>query len=99
MEILTPAEVAARLRVPESWVYEKTRARCRKPIPTMRLGRYVRFDWAAVLAWLGDGAGAPETARRIDPRPYRTESEELRLADARLKDALLKMPLKDWPEA
>jgi hypothetical protein len=28
-DILTPEEVAARLKVPDSWVYEKTRSRCR----------------------------------------------------------------------
>ncbi len=44
-DILTPEEVAARLKVPESWVYEKTRARCRNPIPCLRLGRYIRFQW------------------------------------------------------
>jgi excisionase family DNA binding protein len=51
-DILTPEEVAARLKVPPSWVYEKTRARCRNPIPCLRLGRYVRFDWNAVIKWL-----------------------------------------------
>src|ERR1700678_2964507 len=51
-DILTPEEVAARLKVPESWVYEKTRARCRNPIPCLRLGRYVRFDWNAVIKCL-----------------------------------------------
>lgn len=50
--ILTPEELAARLKVPDSWVYEKTRRRCRNPIPCLRLGRYVRFDWVAVAAWL-----------------------------------------------
>jgi excisionase family DNA binding protein len=51
-DVLTPEELAARLKVPESWVYEKTRARCRNPIPCLRLGRYVRFDWNAVISWL-----------------------------------------------
>ena len=31
-DILTPEELAARLKVPESWVYEKPRTRCRSPI-------------------------------------------------------------------
>jgi excisionase family DNA binding protein len=51
-DILTPEELAARLKVPDSWVYEKTRGRCRNPIPCLRLGRYVRFDWTAVATWL-----------------------------------------------
>ena len=41
-DILTPEELAAKLKVPDSWVYEKTRGRCRNPIPCLRLGRYVR---------------------------------------------------------
>jgi len=51
-DIITPEELAARLKVPESWVYEKTRGRCRNPIPCLRLGRYVRFDWTTVAIWL-----------------------------------------------
>jgi len=62
-DILTPEEVAARLKVPPSWVYEKTRARCRNPIPCLRLGRYVRFDWQAVIMWL-TAAAAEENATR-----------------------------------
>jgi excisionase family DNA binding protein len=54
--LLTPAELAARLRVAESWVREKTRERARlrdrDPLPVVRLGKYVRFSWAAVEAWL-----------------------------------------------
>jgi hypothetical protein len=49
-DIITPEELAARLKVPDYWVYEKTRGRCRNPIPCLRLGRYVRFDWVAVAA-------------------------------------------------
>ncbi|HXZ11861.1 MAG TPA: helix-turn-helix domain-containing protein [Candidatus Sulfotelmatobacter sp.] len=54
--LLTPAELAARLAVPQSWVREKTRERARQhdrdPLPVVRLGKYVRFSWAAVQAWL-----------------------------------------------
>jgi excisionase family DNA binding protein len=80
-DILTPEELAARLKVPDSWVYEKTRGRCRNPIPCLRLGRYVRFDWTAVAKWLSAPApqetcparpGVPNrrtAARPISPRP------------------------------
>jgi excisionase family DNA binding protein len=53
-DILTPEELAARLKVPKSWVYEKTRSRNRmgKPLPCLRLGRYIRFDWTRVVEWL-----------------------------------------------
>lgn len=54
--LLTPAELAARLAVPQSWVREKTRERARlrdkDPLPVVRLGKYVRFSWQAVEAWL-----------------------------------------------
>ena len=53
--ILTPQELAERLKVPLSWVFEKTRARCRNQIPCLRIGRYVRFDWTAVVTWLRSG--------------------------------------------
>ena len=43
-DIIMPDELAAKLRVPDSWVYEKTGGRCRNPIPCLRLGRYVRFN-------------------------------------------------------
>lgn len=49
---LTPAEVADWLRVPESWVYEKTRRRCPNPLPCWRIGKYVRFSKYAIQQWL-----------------------------------------------
>jgi len=51
-EILTPEELAGRLKVPISWIYAKQRARCKNPIPSKPMGRYVRFDWDQVVAWL-----------------------------------------------
>lgn len=54
--LLTPAELAAKLNVPVSWIREKTRERARirdaDPLPVVRLGKYVRFDWTEVKAWL-----------------------------------------------
>jgi len=56
VEILTPQQVAERLQLPESWVYEQTRnrasVRCPDPLPCMKVGRYLRFKWSDVLAWL-----------------------------------------------
>ncbi len=66
-EILTPEEVASLLRVSESWVYEKSRRRCRDPLPCFRIGRYIRFSRAAVMNWLestATGNGARKTKRR-----------------------------------
>ena len=47
--LLTANEVAELLSVPVSWVRESTRSGA---MPCVRLGRYVRFDLAAVEAWL-----------------------------------------------
>lgn len=46
--LLTAEEVAERLAVPVSWVRSSTRDGA---IPHVRLGRYVRYDWADVAAW------------------------------------------------
>jgi len=51
-QILTLKEVAERLKVSERWVYEKSRRRCQNPLPAIRIGRYLRFDWTSVSAWL-----------------------------------------------
>jgi excisionase family DNA binding protein len=45
-ELLSPDELAERLKVPVSWVYEASR---QNRIPTVRLGRYVRFRLNDVL--------------------------------------------------
>jgi excisionase family DNA binding protein len=47
--LLDAGEVAELLHVPESWVREQTR---KDGIPHLRLGRYVRFEREAVIAWL-----------------------------------------------
>ena len=53
-EILTPTQVAERLQVKPSWVYEQTRERAevRKSDPLPKMGRYLRFDWKDVVEWL-----------------------------------------------
>jgi hypothetical protein len=55
-ELIDSAELAARLRVPESWVRNHTRARTPKAerIPCLRLGKYVRFEWGSqhLADWL-----------------------------------------------
>lgn len=51
-EILTPQELAKKLKVPLSWVYDKQRLHHKDPIPTLHMGRYVRFDFNEVMVWL-----------------------------------------------
>jgi excisionase family DNA binding protein len=45
--LLTPDDLAAKLKVPVSWVYEQSR---QGKIPTHRIGRYIRFDLSEVRA-------------------------------------------------
>ena len=55
-ELIDAVELAARWRVPESWIRNHTRVRTPKDerIPCVRLGRYVRFEWGSprLSEWL-----------------------------------------------
>jgi hypothetical protein len=55
-DILTPQELAARLKVSTSWVFEQTRQRAKvrskSPLPCIRMGKYLRFSWPQVCEWL-----------------------------------------------
>jgi excisionase family DNA binding protein len=51
-ELLTVSEIASALKVPVSWVYERTRRSGGDRIPHIKLGKYLRFRWAAVREWL-----------------------------------------------
>lgn len=63
--LLTADEVAARLRVPKTWVYRAARE---GSLPSVRCGRYRRFDERDVDSWIDEhrgatAAGASATAR------------------------------------
>jgi len=62
--LLTVQEVADLLRVPPSWVYEHTRPTCRDPLPTIKLGKYLRFIASDVLAYVESTRG-----RRANRKP------------------------------
>ena len=49
--LLDAKEVAERLGVPETWVRESARSGA---MPSVRLGRYVRFDLVDVEAWIDE---------------------------------------------
>ena len=53
-DILTPQELAKRLRLPLSWVYKLTDQSHNNGnrLPVLRCGKYLRFDWAEVCEWL-----------------------------------------------
>jgi len=65
LEIMTPEEVALLLRVGLSFVYEKSRRRQRNPIPTCRIGRYLRYRRSAVLAWLEQQEASAPTKKKV----------------------------------
>ncbi len=49
--LLNVDELAERLNVQKGWIYERT---SRGDIPFIKVGKYVRFEWSAVLDWLKD---------------------------------------------
>jgi excisionase family DNA binding protein len=51
-DLMTVGETARVLNVPVSWVYERTRRRGKERIPHIKLGKYLRFEVAAVRTWL-----------------------------------------------
>lgn len=50
--LLTVEDVAALLQVPRSWVYARTRQRGLEKLPFVRIGKYVRFEPAAIRAFV-----------------------------------------------
>ena len=54
--ILTPEQLAERLKVQVSFIYENTRKRAgvrnADPLPCIRMGKYLRFYWPEVEKWL-----------------------------------------------
>jgi len=48
-DLLTVAEVAVYLKVPKSWVYERTRTGA---IPVLKLGRHCRIPRRELLLWV-----------------------------------------------
>jgi len=51
-DLLTIDEVAALLKVPKSWIYERTRRRGLDRLPYIKLGKYLRFEESGIRAYL-----------------------------------------------
>jgi excisionase family DNA binding protein len=51
-ELMTVEEVAHFLKVPESWVYERTRRRGVGRLPHYKIGKYLRFLEREIVEWL-----------------------------------------------
>jgi predicted DNA-binding transcriptional regulator AlpA len=67
-EVLTSGELAARLKVKESWIIDRSkRSKTADPIPVLRLGKHRRYRWDSpeMIAWLERRAG--NTTRRAEP--------------------------------
>lgn len=53
IEIIDSKELAIRWRLPESWVRDRVRARSDDPLPHVKIGRYIRFEWGSpeLIEW------------------------------------------------
>jgi excisionase family DNA binding protein len=55
----TVKEVARYCKIPESWLYERTRPNGSERIPHIKLGKYIRFEKKSIMEYLA--------ARRVEP--------------------------------
>jgi hypothetical protein len=46
-EFIDCPELAARWKLPVSWIREQVRSRSTDPLPHIRFGKYVRFRWGS----------------------------------------------------
>ena len=53
-ELIDAKELAKRWSLPASWIREQTRSRAADPLPHVRFGKYVRFQWLSpeLKQWL-----------------------------------------------
>jgi excisionase family DNA binding protein len=56
-ELITISELSQKLKVPVSWLYSRTRERGEGTIPLVRVGKYLRFNYEDVTAWLQEKQG------------------------------------------
>lgn len=50
--LLEVEELSQILKVPKSWIYSQTRQIGPGTIPLIKVGKYLRFEFEAVLQWL-----------------------------------------------
>ena len=55
-EFVDCRELARRLTVPASWIYERVRTSAEEPLPHVKFGKYVRFLWGspALERWIAE---------------------------------------------
>lgn len=57
-EMLNIHELATRLKVPVSWIYDRTRKGGPERLPHYKVGKYIRFRESEVLDYLRKKAAA-----------------------------------------
>ena len=64
-EMLDCQGLAARLNLPVSWIRDQVRKRAEDPIPHVKFGKYVRFQWLspALRDWIERRIMAPNSSR------------------------------------
>jgi predicted DNA-binding transcriptional regulator AlpA len=73
-KLLTPEQLAELLGVKLSWVYRHSAPGCDPPeqrLPSVKVGRKVRFERSAIQAWLAGNSGAsggPDAPENADSR-------------------------------
>jgi excisionase family DNA binding protein len=56
--ILTAEQVAERLQLKPSTIYELTRRRNQRPLPALKAGKFLRFRWSEIEQWLSESRRA-----------------------------------------
>ena len=53
-ELLTIDELADALKLKKSWLYSRSRETGQGSIPRLKIGKYLRFNYDAVMKWIED---------------------------------------------
>jgi predicted DNA-binding transcriptional regulator AlpA len=56
-DLLTIIELSAKLKVPKSWLYSRTRETGPRAIPRIKVGKYLRFRFDDVMHWIEERQG------------------------------------------
>jgi hypothetical protein len=60
MKLITPEELADWLKVPLSWIYDRTRRAGPERLPVYKIGRYLRFSVLEIEDYLRVKATDPD---------------------------------------
>jgi len=88
--LLTVKDVAARLRVPPSWVYSHS-----GELGVFHLGKYLRFSWARTLEYLEKGGadlsevGSASAVGRVVKPPTQRPSNDPTIPNQKVQMATL----------